>query len=170
MGPYASAKAGVEALSDALRLELAPSGVAVGCAYFGFLDTDLVRASRAQPSFEKMTGPLPSAFSNPAPLSKAIDVIERGVARRSARVWTPRWVGPMLALRGLVQPLIERQALRDLESLRENIKIAETSGDTERLHPVLGVAAAALPTPQGGTPHGAGQAGETEPGQAVPRG
>src|SRR4051794_9738433 len=36
MGPYASAKAGVEALSDSLRLELAPHGVAVGCAYFGF--------------------------------------------------------------------------------------------------------------------------------------
>jgi hypothetical protein len=103
-----------------------------------------------------MTGPLPTAFSNPAPLSKAIDVIERGVAKRSARVWTPRWVGPMLALRGLLQPLVERQALRDLDSLTENIKIAETSGDTERLDPVLGVAAAALP--------------EQEPGQAVPGG
>ncbi len=156
MGPYASAKAGVEALSDALRMELAPSGVAVGCAYFGFLDTDLVKASRAQPSFEQMTGPLPTAITNPAPLSKAIDVIERGVAKRSARVWTPRWVGPMLALRGLLQPLVERQALRDLDSLTENIRIAESSGDTERLDPVLGVAAAALP--------------ESQPGQAVPRG
>ena len=156
MGPYASAKAGVEALTDSLRLELAPSGVAVGCAYFGFLDTDLVKASFAQPSTEAMTGRLPGFMRNPAPLSKAIDAIERGVGKRSARVWTPRWVGPMLALRGLLQPLVERQALRDMETLRENIRIAETSGDTEGLDPVLGVAAAALP--------------EHEPGQAVPRG
>ena len=52
MGPYTSAKAGVEALTDALRLEVAPHGVGVGCAYFGFLDTDLVKASFAQPSTE----------------------------------------------------------------------------------------------------------------------
>src|SRR6476646_5062127 len=31
MGPYTAAKAGVEALSDALRMETAPSGAAVGC-------------------------------------------------------------------------------------------------------------------------------------------
>jgi NAD(P)-dependent dehydrogenase (short-subunit alcohol dehydrogenase family) len=158
MGPYSSAKAGVEALTDSLRLELAPSGVAVGCAYFGFLDTDLVKASFAQPSTEAMTGRLPGFVRNPAPLSKAVDAIERGVGKRSARLWTPRWVGPMLALRGVLQPLVERQALSDVETLRENVRLAETSGDTERLHPVLGVAAAALPE------H------DHEPGQAVPRG
>ena len=60
-----------------------------------------------------MTGRLPGFIRNPAPLSKAIDAIERGIERRSARVWAPRWVGPMLALRGILQPLIERQALGD---------------------------------------------------------
>ena len=35
-------------------LELAPHGVGVGCAYFGFLDTDLVKASFALPSVEAM--------------------------------------------------------------------------------------------------------------------
>src|SRR5207249_1073128 len=105
MGPYTTAKAGVEALTDALRLESAPRGAAVGCAYFGFLDTDLVRAGLAQPSAQVMNGRLPSFMRNPAPLSKAIDAIERGIERRAARVWAPRWVGPMLALRGLAQPL-----------------------------------------------------------------
>ena len=41
MGAYTTAKSGVEALSDALRMETAPSGARVGCAYFGFIDTDL---------------------------------------------------------------------------------------------------------------------------------
>src|SRR5581483_6528096 len=78
MGPYTSAKAGVEALSDALRLELAPHGVGVGCAYFGFLDTDLVKASFATPSTEAMQQQMPDWMRTPAPLGKAIDVIERG--------------------------------------------------------------------------------------------
>ncbi len=79
---YATAKAGVEALSDALRVESAPSGVAVGCAYFGFMDTDLVKAAYAEPSAEAMNARTPSFIRNPAPLSKAIDAIERGVERR----------------------------------------------------------------------------------------
>ncbi len=151
MGPYSAAKAGVEALTDALRLELAPSGAAVGCAYFGFLDTDLVRASFGRPSAEAMTARLPGFMRDPAPLSIAIDAIERGVARRSARLWAPRWIGPMLALRGLLQPLVERQARSDMEGLRENVRIAETSGDAEHMDPVLGVAASALEQPDGGT-------------------
>ncbi len=93
MGPYSAAKAGVEALTDALRLEVAPHGVGVGCAYFGFLDTDLVRASFATPSTEAMKQQMPEWMRNPAPLGKAIDAIERGIGRRSARVWSPRWVG-----------------------------------------------------------------------------
>jgi NAD(P)-dependent dehydrogenase (short-subunit alcohol dehydrogenase family) len=158
MGPYTAAKSGVEALTDALRMELAPSGVAVGCAYFGFLDTDLVKAGFAQPSAESMRSQMPSFMRNPAPVSKAIDAIERGVQRRSARVWAPRWVGPMLIFRGLLQPLVERQALGNLEQLRENVRRAETSGEADRMDPVLGVAASALapseqdpaaPTPRG---------------------
>src|ERR1700746_3882006 len=47
MGPYTATKAGVEAMTDALRIESAPFGAAVGCAYFGFIDTDLVKAAYA---------------------------------------------------------------------------------------------------------------------------
>lgn len=143
MGPYTTAKAGVEALSDALRLESAPKGVAVGCAYFGFLDTDLVRASFASPSAQAMTGRMPAFMRNPAPLSQAIEAIERGVAERSARVWAPRWIGPMLLLRGLLQPLSERRALRDMPHLAEGVRMAEETAETAEHHPVLGVAAAA---------------------------
>jgi len=157
MGPYTSAKAGVEALSDALRLELAPVGVGVGCAYFGFLDTDLVKASFALPSTQAAQQQMPGFLRNPAPLSKAIDAVERGIARRSARVWAPRWVGPMITLRGLLQPLIERGALRDLDRLREDVRIAESSHENETMDPLLGVAANVLaehdpqpaPTPRG---------------------
>jgi NAD(P)-dependent dehydrogenase (short-subunit alcohol dehydrogenase family) len=151
MGPYTTAKAGVEALSDALRVELAAHGAAVGCAYFGFLDTDLVKAGFAQPSAQGLKDRLPGFMAKPAPLSIAIDAIERGVARRSARVWAPRWVGPMILLRGLLQPLTERQALSDMDALRENVRLAESSGEADGMDPLLGVAASALDRPDGET-------------------
>lgn len=144
MGGYTTAKAGVEALSDVLRAETAPSGARVGCAYFGFLDTDLVRAGFAQPSSEALRGGMPSFIGNPAPLVKAIDAIELGIERRSARLWAPRWVGPMIALRGLLQPLLERRAQRDSEALAQALSIAESSGEAAEQDPLLGVAAQAI--------------------------
>jgi NAD(P)-dependent dehydrogenase (short-subunit alcohol dehydrogenase family) len=129
-------------------VEAAPSGARVGCAYFGFIDTDLVRASFAAPSAQGMTGRLPGFLRNPAPLSKAIDAIERGVERRSARVWAPRWVGPMLVLRGIVQPLTERQTLADPSLMQESVRIAQQSGEARDQDPLLGIAGNAL-TPRG---------------------
>jgi NAD(P)-dependent dehydrogenase (short-subunit alcohol dehydrogenase family) len=144
MGPYTTAKAGVEALSDALRMETVPSGARVGCAYFGYLDTDLVRAGFAQPSAQALTEQLPAFMRNPAPLSRAIDAIERGVENRSARVWYPRWVGPLLLLRGALQPLTERRTLRDSAALTEGIRIVESSGESRGQDPILGVSAQAI--------------------------
>jgi NAD(P)-dependent dehydrogenase (short-subunit alcohol dehydrogenase family) len=145
LGAYSTAKAGVEALSDALRLETLPSGARVGCAYFGFIDTDLVRGGFAGPSGQAARSQMPGFIGKPAPLSKAIDAIEDGIERRAARVWAPRWVGPMLVLRGLVQPLIELGVGRDPGPLSESMRLAESpSSDTPEPDPVLGVAAAAI--------------------------
>jgi NAD(P)-dependent dehydrogenase (short-subunit alcohol dehydrogenase family) len=142
LGAYSTAKAGVEALSDALRLETIPSGARVGCAYFGFIDTDLVRGGFAGPSGQAARSQMPGFIGRPAPLSKAIDAIEDGIERRATRVWAPRWVGPMLLLRGLVQPLIERGVERDPAPLAESLRLAEpTSGEVADQDPLLGVAA-----------------------------
>ena len=144
MAPYTSAKAGVEALTDALRMETAPTGARVGCAYFGFIDTDLVRASFAQPSTQGVRSNNPGFLTKPAPVSKAIDAIERGIERRSARLWAPRWVGPMIALRGLIQPLTERRLLSDPDGLSASIRASEASQETAKQDPLLGVAMQAV--------------------------
>src|SRR5437899_2795273 len=47
--PYAVSKAAVEQLGRALRVELAPHGSTAGVAYFGFIDTDLVRGAFESP-------------------------------------------------------------------------------------------------------------------------
>ncbi|HWX86592.1 MAG TPA: short-chain dehydrogenase/reductase, partial [Solirubrobacteraceae bacterium] len=144
MAPYASAKAGVEALTDCLRIETAPSGARVGCAYFGFIDTDLVRASFAQPSAQRLNGNSPGFLRNPVPVSKAIDAIEQGIERRAARLWAPRWVGAMIALRSAVQPFVERNILKDEATLVEGMQAAEASHETDTQDPLLGVAVQAV--------------------------
>ena len=70
--------------------------------------------------------------------------IEDGIERRAARIWAPRWVGPMLALRGLVQPLMERGVERDPAPLAESLRIADPSsgsGEVIDQDPLLGVSA-----------------------------
>jgi NAD(P)-dependent dehydrogenase (short-subunit alcohol dehydrogenase family) len=145
MGPYTTTKAGVEALSDALRSETAPTGARVGCAYFGFIDTDLVRASYNHPSSERLNRGTPGFLRDPIPLSSAVDAIERGIRRRAARLWAPRWVGAAIAFRGLLQPLTERAIRRDPATLTEAMRLAEPSSQQgDELDPELGIASRAL--------------------------
>ncbi len=152
MGPYTTAKSGVEALTDAWRMETAPSGARVGCAYFGFIDTDLVRAAYAQPSAELMNQQTPAFLRDPAPLYKAIDAIEQGIERRASRVWYPRWVGAAIVLRGIVQPLLEWRLERNSAELIEAMRLSDPAiSESGELDPQLGVAAQAL-TPRARTP------------------
>ncbi len=139
MGPYSASKAGVEALTDSLRAETAPTGARVGCAYFGFIDTDLVRTSFAHPSSQILTDTLPKFVSTPAPLVDAIDAIEKGIRRRSSRLWAPRYVGGALVLRGVIQPLTELQ-MRFNRDLPRAMELADPArGGVEDQHAKLGV-------------------------------
>jgi NAD(P)-dependent dehydrogenase (short-subunit alcohol dehydrogenase family) len=112
MGTYAASKAGVEALTNCLRAEVAHTGVAVGCAYLGFFDTDLTRGSMADRPSELLMRGMPQLLARPRPLPAAIDAIVDGVVRRKRRVWAPRYVGAALALRGLLQPAADHWAQR----------------------------------------------------------
>jgi NAD(P)-dependent dehydrogenase (short-subunit alcohol dehydrogenase family) len=136
MGAYAASKAGVEALTNVLRQELRPSGTRVGCAYFGFIDTDLVRHAMDHPTSKTMEGLLPAFVRTPVPVDAAADAIVRGVEKRSARVWAPRYVGPALALRGVLQPLAELRAMRD----RRLTTALDQAADGGPADPRLGVA------------------------------
>lgn len=147
MGAYAASKAGVEALSNSLRQELRPSGARVGCAYFGFIDTDLVRASFAHPATEAVQRLMPGFVRRPAARSAAIDAIDRGVAQRAARVWAPRYVGAALVLRGLLQPLTELRTARGPQ-VPDALGLADgPEGRLPCADPTLGVAASAAGAP-----------------------
>jgi len=133
MAAYAASKAGVEAFTNSLRVETSVTRARVGCAYFGFIDTDIVRGSFSQPSNAQMRAMLPPFMRTPAPLSVAIDAIEKGIEKRSARLWAPRYVGPALALRGVLQPLSEWQTMRmGRKQLAEALRLADPATGADR--------------------------------------
>lgn len=123
MSAYAASKAGVEAFTDSLRVEVAESGTRVGCAYFGVIETDMVRDAYADPAVKRARALMPRFISRPARLKTAVDAIEDGVLSRRARVWAPRYVGGALLLRGLLQPLTEIRAIRS-RAMRESLAIS----------------------------------------------
>ena len=102
MGAYPVTKAAVEAMGRALRAELASQGVDVGIAYFGFIDTELVRVAFADPAIEEMSKAVPRFLTKPIPVDRASSAIVAGIERRAARVTAPGWLPTALALRGLL--------------------------------------------------------------------
>jgi NAD(P)-dependent dehydrogenase (short-subunit alcohol dehydrogenase family) len=150
MGSYAASKAGVEALTNCLRQELAPAGARVGCAYFGFIDTDLVRGAMDHPSSRTMDRLLPAFVRKPVPVAVAVDAIEEGVLKRKSRVWAPRYVGGALALRGVLQPLSERMTMRDRRLRKALDQAHPAQGDLGAQDPLLGIAAAGARGPAAG--------------------
>ncbi|HEY4097385.1 MAG TPA: SDR family oxidoreductase [Baekduia sp.] len=127
MGPYTMAKAGVEAFTDALRMEVAHTGTKVGVAYFSFIDTDMVRDSFAHPAAALSRKGSPGFLTRPIPLAKAGEAIERGVTGRLRTTYAPRWSGAVIALRGVAQPLIERGMLARPEDNIAAIKAAQAA-------------------------------------------
>jgi NAD(P)-dependent dehydrogenase (short-subunit alcohol dehydrogenase family) len=110
LGAYSASKAGVEALANALRIELAPSGARVGVAYFGELDTDMTsRGFGTEAARQLQVGP-----SRVAPLRAGINAIERGIVRRSRRVVAPAWVAPLLPARMIAQRVVEQATRRGI--------------------------------------------------------
>ena len=102
MSAYAAAKSGVEQFGNVLRLELAHKGVAVGVAHPAWIDTDLVRDVRRDlRSFEEMLGRLLGPFGKVTSVGECAAALVRAVERRSRKVYVPRTLAPLAALRQL---------------------------------------------------------------------
>jgi NAD(P)-dependent dehydrogenase (short-subunit alcohol dehydrogenase family) len=128
---YCAAKAGVEALSDCLRIEMQPLGVQVGVAYFLFLDTDMVNdGEREMPVLQRAKAELPTPLSRTYPLPPAINEVVAAIVQRRRRVAYPRWCLKALALRQLLaSPLAERQSCKSVpRALREYDQVVAERG------------------------------------------
>ena len=111
--PYAMAKAGVEALGRSLRVELAPHGASAGVAYFGFIDTDMVRNAFADPIAQRVEETVPKFITKRLTPDVAGAAIANGIEKRAPRMIAPRWWAAWSAMRGVINPITDRWARRD---------------------------------------------------------
>ena len=154
MSAYCASKAGVEAFADCLRTEVAHLGVDVGVAYFSWIDTDMVRGADERRAIggmrEKISGPIGRTY----PLSDVADAVAQGVERRARHVTVPSWVRALLALRGVVAPLLDRQTRREVPAVEQQMIAA-----IER----EGAAAATAPVGAGGAADSAARGASSPP-------
>jgi NAD(P)-dependent dehydrogenase (short-subunit alcohol dehydrogenase family) len=112
MTPYAAAKAAVEQLGRALRVELEPHGASATVAYFGFVDTQMVAEAYAEPLVKELDEAIPPGLRKRIPPAAAARAIVDGIERRAARVILPRRWELLRVLRGIVGPASDEFARR----------------------------------------------------------
>jgi NAD(P)-dependent dehydrogenase (short-subunit alcohol dehydrogenase family) len=125
--PYAASKAGVEQLGRALRVELAPHGATAGVAYFGFIDTGMVRETFADPVAQRVEDVFPKFVLRRLKPADAGAAIVAGIERRAPRIVAPPWLRAFSALRGLLNPLLDARMVRDT-AVHETVRQGEASG------------------------------------------
>jgi NAD(P)-dependent dehydrogenase (short-subunit alcohol dehydrogenase family) len=112
--PYAMSKAAVEQFGRALRVELAQHGASASVAYFGFIDTEMVRQGLdSDPLANKMMTALPKPLHKRLSPTVAGEAIVRGIERRQPRIIRPRRWTAVAVLRGILGPLSDAQLERD---------------------------------------------------------
>jgi NAD(P)-dependent dehydrogenase (short-subunit alcohol dehydrogenase family) len=111
--PYAAAKSAVESLGRALRIELVPHGAGATVAYFGWVDTKLVQDAFAQPDADRVRDLSPEWLLKRITPDEAAAGLVRGIEERAPRVFVPKWWRYVSALRGIVNPLLDRYMERD---------------------------------------------------------
>jgi NAD(P)-dependent dehydrogenase (short-subunit alcohol dehydrogenase family) len=114
--PYAVAKAGVESLGRALRVELAPHGASATVAYFGWVDTKLVQDAFDQEDGGRIRELSPDFLLKRITPEEAAAGLVRGIEERAPRVFVPKWWRFVSALRGLINPLLDRRMESDAKT------------------------------------------------------
>lgn len=122
---YAMSKAAVEQLGRALRVELAPHGASAGVAYFGFVETDLVRGVMSDPLANRAEEIAPRALRKRILPAEAAAALVAGIEHRAARTVLPRRWTAYFRLRGLLGPPIDEYLVRSPE-------VGALIGDAER--------------------------------------
>jgi len=111
MSAYSASKAGVEAIGNAVRLEVAHLGVGVGVAYYSWIRTPMVEAADAHPVYGGRRHEMRGPFGKTYEVADAARATVAGIAARADRVAYPPWVKRVLAFRTLLAHLGRRDAL-----------------------------------------------------------
>ena len=124
MSAYNASKAGVEALADSLRTEVARHGVDVGVAYFSWIDTDMVRGADARSELGGMRARLSGPLGKTSTLEECVDGVVDGIERRRRWITVPGWVRGAILLRGPLAVLLDRLGRRDVPAVEDQMLAA----------------------------------------------
>jgi hypothetical protein len=117
-------------------------------AYFGFVDTEMVR--RGLEERRALTGeddgPLPAFMRGTITPEQAGEAVASAIGERRARVIAPRWWAGPSTLRGLLNPILDyaaarstrvHDALREAEGTAKKAFAETEAGDDARYHQPL---------------------------------
>jgi NAD(P)-dependent dehydrogenase (short-subunit alcohol dehydrogenase family) len=110
---YMTSKAAVEQMGRALRTELMPFGAGASVAYFGWVDTRMVQETFARPGAGVLEEIAPDFLMKRITPEQAGAAVVKGIEERAPRIFAPRWWRYLSALRGLLNPLLDRRSERD---------------------------------------------------------
>ncbi|TKJ30450.1 SDR family oxidoreductase [Blastococcus sp. CCUG 61487] len=112
MSAYCASKAGVERFGDVLRLEVAHRGVTVASAHPTWIDTDMVRDTEAAlPTFKAVRAKLPGPLGAFTSVEACAEALVENLETRGRRVFVPRSVGTVAALRQLVTGALSEKVM-----------------------------------------------------------
>ncbi len=136
MSPYAASKAGVEQLARALRVELASHGATAGVVYYGFIETEMVKKSLQDPIAARFESEhVPRFARRRLTPAQAAEALVSGVERRAPRVFAPFYLRPYSAIRGMLNPVLDRRLERN-RALQQLVRKGDVEGDAEVPHGV----------------------------------
>ncbi|WP_433608897.1 SDR family oxidoreductase [Dactylosporangium sp. CA-139114] len=128
MAPYCASKAGVEHFGNAVRLEVAHHGVAVGTAHPSWIDTDLVRDAQDDlPAFKDTLRRLPPPLGSTTSVERCAAAFVDALERRRRKVFVPRgvmlayWLRTLLNSR-LAERVVESGARRSVPLMEEQVR------------------------------------------------
>lgn len=124
---YCASKAGVWALCDSIRLELAHLGVGVGSAHPSFFKTALVEDAIADPAGRVLWRGNQSGLFALTAIDTVVAAIVTGIEARADQIVCPRSLSIAAKAPGLVRRPIERLAFNEAR-IREAIALASPSG------------------------------------------
>jgi NAD(P)-dependent dehydrogenase (short-subunit alcohol dehydrogenase family) len=103
MSAYCATKAGVEALADSLRAEVAHQGVTVGVLHPSWIGTDMVReGDETSAVFQRLRSTMRPPMNKTYPVDSVAAPIADALERRRSRVFLPRFVQVAYRMRNQV--------------------------------------------------------------------
>jgi NAD(P)-dependent dehydrogenase (short-subunit alcohol dehydrogenase family) len=112
MSAYCASKAGLERFGDVLRLEVAHKGVTVASAHPTWIDTDMVRDTEAAlPTFRGSRSRLPGPLGAYTSVEDCAEALVENLETRGRRVFVPRSVGVVSALRQVVTGMVAEKVM-----------------------------------------------------------